>query len=86
MSSKDVKELESIREYLWPDQTGLPNKYRNALVAIKARERLLKKQTEDLVKLLKKVSALTDDIENDDFLSEISECGDEIKRLILTLS
>ena len=38
------EELEAIREYLWPNQTGLANKHRNALIAIKARERLLKRQ------------------------------------------
>lgn len=36
-----LAELEAIREYLWPNQTGMPNKYRNCLVAIQARERLL---------------------------------------------
>lgn len=37
-------ELEAIREYLWPNQTGMPNRHRNALVAIQARERLLRRQ------------------------------------------
>lgn len=36
----DCAELEQIREYLWPNQDGLPNKHRNCLVAIKAREEL----------------------------------------------
>lgn len=35
------KELDEIKDYLWPNQTGLPNQHRNALVAIKARENLL---------------------------------------------
>lgn len=40
----DHQELEGIREYLWPNQTGLPNKHRNCLIAIQAREQLLKRQ------------------------------------------
>lgn len=42
----DHQELEGIREYLWPNQTGLPNKHRNTLIAIMARENLLKRQKE----------------------------------------
>jgi hypothetical protein len=41
---QDVTELNAIREYLWPNQTGLPNKHRNCLVAIEAREKLLHEQ------------------------------------------
>lgn len=36
----ELEELEAIREYLWPNQTGLSNHHRSALLAIKARERL----------------------------------------------
>jgi acyl carrier protein len=38
------KELDEIKDYLWPDQTGLPNEHRNALIAIKARDRLSQKE------------------------------------------
>lgn len=54
----DQKELELIREYLWPNQTGLPNKYRSALVAIKARERLGNKVAMDALRAIKR-EALT---------------------------
>lgn len=40
---KDVEEIEAIREFLWPNQTGLPNEYRSVLLAITARERLANK-------------------------------------------
>lgn len=40
----DVQELRDVKEYLWPNQTGLPNEHRSALIAIQARENLLRKQ------------------------------------------
>jgi hypothetical protein len=39
-----VAELDRIKNYLWPDQTGLPNRHRDALLAIERREQLLKRQ------------------------------------------
>jgi hypothetical protein len=38
-----MAELMEIKDYLWPDQTGLPNRHRNALIAIKARANLSNK-------------------------------------------
>lgn len=40
----DVRELRDVKEYLWPNQTGLPNEHRSALIAIQAREKLLHKR------------------------------------------
>lgn len=45
----DLRELAGIREYLWPNQTGLPNEHRNALVAIKAREKLAAKNLDAMM-------------------------------------
>lgn len=42
------RELDAIREHLWPNQTGLPNEFRNALLAIQARETLLIAQRDSL--------------------------------------
>ncbi len=49
MSKQNTAELNAIREYLWPNQTGLPNKHRDCLVAIKARERLASKNADRLL-------------------------------------
>ena len=42
------KEISEIKEYLWPNQTGLPNEHRNALVAIRARDQLMQRQRDKL--------------------------------------
>lgn len=49
--SNAEKELAEIKDYLWPDQEGMPNRHRNALVAIKARDRLSKKEHEGVQEL-----------------------------------
>jgi hypothetical protein len=50
-------ELNGIRDYLWPNQAGLPNEHRNALLAIKAREKLLTDRRDELLAALKDVTA-----------------------------
>lgn len=42
-------ERDEIGEYLWPNQTGMPNKHRNILVAVETRERLLRTQNAALL-------------------------------------
>lgn len=56
----DLRELYEIREHLWPNQTGLPNEYRNTVIAIKARERLLTKARDEA---LAEVAALRAEVE-----------------------
>lgn len=51
-------ELSAIKEYLWPNQTGLPNEHRCALTAIKARERLLTAKVEKLIAALPNIHKL----------------------------
>jgi hypothetical protein len=40
------RELTKIGEYLWPEQTGMPNEHRDILTAIQARDKLLRAQYE----------------------------------------
>lgn len=56
-------QLDAIGEYLWPNQTGLPNKHRDCLVAIKAREELMRAS---LAKARGGLEKLKDMIERDD--------------------
>lgn len=44
--------LDELGEYLWPNQTGLPNEFRDPTIAVKMRETLLRKQVEALTKEL----------------------------------
>jgi hypothetical protein len=47
-SKRVASELAAIKDYLWPNQTGMPNRHRNALIAIKMREKLMMQQIETL--------------------------------------
>lgn len=40
------QERSEVANYLWPEQTGLPNIHRNILLAVETRERLLRNQAE----------------------------------------
>lgn len=74
-SELDVQELRDVKEYLWPNQTGLPNEYRSALIAIQARERGLAKDNQRLEFLVKNSGSFA----NDSFQT-ITISGDDATR------
>lgn len=48
-ATADMEELRQIKDYLWPNQQGLANKWRSALVKMKALDQLRVKKFERLI-------------------------------------
>lgn len=78
-------ERKELGEYLWPNQSGLPNEHRNPLVAIKAREKLLRTVADQMAEALRQYQQADHHAERIEYLAAAAHFdeGDRLRESAL---